>query len=128
MSESKCSVARGLVGKTLPAVPTCELPRELKEKTGPPVAYLRSSNHGWPNPEEGVSLEAANFSKPWRKLKDKLMRKENQNVPQSGTYPIESVLQTGQAANEEQISGSDLKRHSYFYLSSFQKRVFICSS
>jgi len=96
-------VARRLDGESVPAVRTNELSKDLEEKTGPPVTYIESSKAGCPISEESGTPEPANFSKQWRRLKDKFKRKEDQ--PLACTMSFENLqLDAGQAENSNEMS------------------------
>jgi len=101
-----------LVGESLPVVPVYEVTKDIDEKNGSPVAYLESNNVRSPIFEDNGTQESANFSRQWRRLKDKFKRTESQSqtcLSLSENPPLDA----GQAENVSEVRGKmDLPRAS----------------
>jgi len=99
-----------LSGESDPVVPPCEVPKDVEEKNRSPVAYLESNNAEYPILEDDGTPEPANFSRQWRRLKDKFKRGQSQTcVPSSDNFPLD----IGQAENvTEESCQLDLLRYS----------------
>jgi len=92
-----------LIGESDPVLPPYEAPKDVEEKNGSPVAYLESNNAGYPIYEDNDTPEPANFSRQWRRLKDKFKRRDSQS---QGSAPSPELvpLDVCQAENVSEVS------------------------
>jgi len=105
-------VSMRLIGESDPVLPPYEVPKDVEEKNELPVAYLESNNAGYPILEDYGTPEPANFSRQWRRLKDKFKRRDSQSqgsVPSSENLSLDVC----QAENVTEMSCQlDLPRSS----------------